>query len=127
MMNLIALSRSCLWRPLLKPSGAVLVATLGLALAHIAKPAQAVAAQDGAPQANALQAATSSEPAGLEPANLPPGGSNATDESPMMLYLVPWNANPESGKNGKKFTLHQPWGSHFDPLTPVQTQQLNTP
>lgn len=47
------------------------------------------------------------------------------DESPMMLYLVPWNANPESGKKGKKFTLYQPWGSHFDPLTPVQTQQLN--
>ncbi|HEY6530258.1 MAG TPA: hypothetical protein VIZ65_16345 [Cellvibrionaceae bacterium] len=47
------------------------------------------------------------------------------DESPMMLYLVPWNANPESGKNGKKFSLYQPWGTHFDPLTPEQTIQLN--
>ncbi|HMU67295.1 MAG TPA: hypothetical protein PKE57_09120 [Cellvibrionaceae bacterium] len=62
------------------------------------------------------------------PANLPepnPAGASTGDESPMMLYLVPWNANPESGKNGKKFTLYQPWGSHFDPLTPVQIQQLN--
>lgn len=55
-----------------------------------------------------------------------PAAPQSGDESPMMLYLVPWNANPESGKKGKKFTLYQPWGSHFDPLTPVQTQQLNT-
>jgi hypothetical protein len=55
------------------------------------------------------------------------GKPNTDDESPMMLYLVPWNANPAANnKSGKKFTLYQPWGSHFDPLTPTQTAQLNT-
>lgn len=53
------------------------------------------------------------------------GNTAIADESPMMLYLVPWNANPDSGKNGKKFSLYQPWGTHFDPLTPEQTIQLN--
>ena len=48
------------------------------------------------------------------------------DESPMMLYLVPWNANPETNKNAKKFTLYQPWGQHFDPLTPEQTSELSS-
>lgn len=72
----------------------------------------------------ALAAASNESAAAPEPV----GATNNTgpaDESPMMLYLVPWNANPESGKSGKKFTLYQPWGSHFDPLTPVQIQQLN--
>lgn len=58
--------------------------------------------------------------------NTAPTG-NSADESPMLLYLVPWNANPATNKNGAKFTLYQPWGSHFDPLTPAQTAQLNTP
>jgi hypothetical protein len=53
--------------------------------------------------------------------------SNTADEAPMMLYVVPWNANPESNKNGKKITLYKPWGVYFDPLTPAQTAQLNTP
>ncbi|MFO1367399.1 MAG: hypothetical protein U1F46_00270 [Marinagarivorans sp.] len=63
--------------------------------------------------------ATAPEPVGIA------NNAGPADESPMMLYLVPWNANPEKGKSGKKFTLYQPWGSHFDPLTPVQIQQLN--
>jgi hypothetical protein len=61
-----------------------------------------------------------------EPEPLPePTKPSATgDESPMMLYLVPWNANPENNKNAKKFTLYQPWGEHFDPLTPQQAADL---
>lgn len=59
--------------------------------------------------------------------NTSSSNSSTADESPMMLYLVPWNANPESHKNGKKITLYQPWGVHFDPLTPAQAAQLNAP
>jgi hypothetical protein len=53
--------------------------------------------------------------------------NTSADESPMMLYLVPWNANPETNKNAKKITLFQPWGAHFDPLTPAQTAELSAP
>lgn len=75
---------------------------------------------------SAAEPAGTATPGTLDmPAADTPAAPQSGDESPMMLYLVPWNANPESGKNGKKFTLYQPWGSHFDPLTPVQTQQLN--
>lgn len=75
---------------------------------------------------SAAEPAVTAAPGTLDmPAADTPAAPQSGDESPMMLYLVPWNANPESGKNGKKFTLYQPWGSHFDPLTPVQTQQLN--
>jgi hypothetical protein len=50
-----------------------------------------------------------------------------SSESPLMLYLVPWNANPETNKNAKKLSLYKPWGNHFDPMTPQQQHELLSP
>jgi hypothetical protein len=46
------------------------------------------------------------------------------DESPMMMYVVPWNTLADKAKNTKAVTLYKPWGEHFDPLTPAQTANL---
>ncbi|MEY4588647.1 MAG: hypothetical protein RL497_723 [Pseudomonadota bacterium] len=62
---------------------------------------------------------------------LPPQPSvkpvSAADDSPMMLYLVPWNTHSDTTKNSKTITLYKPWGVHFDPLTPAQTADLAAP
>ena len=46
--------------------------------------------------------ATAPEPVGIA------NNAGPADESPMMLYLVPWNANPENGKSGKNLPYTNP-------------------
>ncbi len=54
----------------------------------------------------------------------PEAQTDPAAQSPLMLYVVPWNANPDS-KDAKKITLYKPWGEHFDPVTAGQWQALS--
>lgn len=97
-----------------------------LFIALVSTGINAAAGEQTPPRSEPKEAALNTASAADSTQSVAPSG-NSADESPMLLYLVPWNANPATNKNGAKFTLYQPWGSHFDPLTPAQTAQLNTP